>query len=197
MSTKRYVHLYTESVPNPNSMKFAANFMLVPEGIDLDFSTVGEAAARSPLAEALFGFEGVERVFLMSNFITITKAASLDWTDLIPELKAFIKDYLEQEKAILASTTLTELATAQQAESGADSEIVAKIKGVLEEYVRPAVENDGGAISFKSFQDGVVAVELRGSCSGCPSSTITLRDGIQRLLTTMVPGVTGVVAEGV
>lgn len=178
-------------------MKFAVNFMLVPEGVDLDFENAEAAAEKSPLAKALFGFEGVQRVFFMSNFVTITKAAELDWMDLIPELKAFLKDYLEREEPVLASTTLNDLASSSQEATGPDAEIIAKIKGVLDEYVRPAVESDGGAISFRAFQDGVVSVELRGSCSGCPSSTITLRDGIQRLLTSMVPGVTGVVAEGV
>ncbi len=198
-TTKRYVHLYTESVPNPNSLKFAVNFMLMPEGLDLDFASSAEAEGKSPLASTIFGHEGVERVFLMSNFITITKQANLDWSDLIPSLKTLIKDYLEREEPILASLTVSQLAEAaqQNQDTTADSEIVGQIKKVLDEYVRPAVESDGGAISFRSFEEGVVRVELRGSCSGCPSSTITLRDGIQRLLTNMVPGVVGVVAEGV
>lgn len=196
-TTKKYVHLYTESVPNPNSLKFAINFMLLPEGLDLDFASLAEARGKSPLAEELFALEGVERVFLMSNFITVTKRPDLDWYELVPNLKAFIKDYLEQEKPILASTALNQIAAAAEQPATGDPEMVAKIKQVLDEYVRPAVEGDGGAISFKSFDEGIVKVELRGSCSGCPSSTITLKDGIQRLLTNMVPGVTGVVAEGV
>lgn len=196
-TAKKYVHLYTESVPNPNSLKFAINFMILPEGLDLDFANLAEAQGKSPLAEALFAQEGVERVFLMSNFITVTKRPELDWYELVPTLKAFIKDYLEQEKPILASTALNQIAAAADTPATGDPEMVAKIKQVLDEYVRPAVEGDGGAISFKSFEEGIVKVELRGSCSGCPSSTITLKDGIQRLLTNMVPGVVGVVAEGV
>jgi Fe-S cluster biogenesis protein NfuA len=198
-TTKKYVHIYTESVPNPNSLKFAVNFMLLPEGLDLDFATKEEAEQKSPLATLVFQQAGVERVFLMSNFITVTKEAEIDWLELIPNLKSQIKDYLEREQPILAQSTLTLLAEAAQKNQDTipDSEVVSKIKKVLEEYVRPAVESDGGAISFKSFQEGIVSVELRGSCSGCPSSTITLKDGIQRLLTNMVPEVVGVVAEGV
>ena len=173
--------------------------MLLPEGLDLDFATKEEAEQKSPLATLVFQQAGVERVFLMSNFITVTKEAEIDWLELIPNLKSQIKDYLEREQPILAQSTLTLLAEAAQKNQDTipDSEVVSKIKKVLEEYVRPAVESDGGAISFKSFQEGIVSVELRGSCSGCPSSTITLKDGIQRLLTNMVPEVVGVVAEGV
>lgn len=190
---KKFVHLYTEANPNPNSLKFAANFMLVPEGSDFDYPSA-EAAANSPLAQALFGFEGIERVFFMANFVTLTKSADYEWAELSPQIKNFLREWLEAEKTIV---DLAQAASEARAAAGADSPLESRIKSLLDEYVRPAVESDGGAISFRSFNEGVVTVELRGSCSGCPSSTLTLKSGIENLLKRMVPEVQSVVAEGV
>lgn len=190
---KKFVHLYTEANPNPNSLKFAANFMLVPEGSDFDYPNA-EAAANSPLAQALFGFEGIERVFFMANFVTLTKSADYEWAELSPQIKNFLREWLEAEKTIV---DLAQAASEARAAAGADSPLESRIKSLLDEYVRPAVESDGGAISFRSFNEGVVTVELRGSCSGCPSSTLTLKSGIENLLKRMVPEVQSVVAEGV
>lgn len=192
-TAQKYVNIYTEANPNPNSMKFVANFMLVPEGTDFDFENEAAAAAGSPLAQAIFGFEGVERVFIMSNFMTVTKKADADWDFMVPELRTFLKSYLEDNKAIITQQAADALEEAYNQE---DSEVVAKIKNLLDEYVRPAVESDGGAINFAAFNEGIVTVELRGSCSGCPSSTLTLKAGIENLLKRMVPEVTEVVAKG-
>jgi NFU1 iron-sulfur cluster scaffold homolog, mitochondrial len=187
-----HVQLYTEANPNPNSMKFVANFMLLPEGITFDFPDL-ESAKESPLAEELFGYTFVKRVFLMSNFVTVTKDDEASWHEVAPEIKNHIKKYLEEDKPLLSKNL-----TQKTLEIGQDEpEIDRKIKQVLDEYVRPAVETDGGFIGFHSFQDGVVKVLLQGSCSGCPSSTLTLKMGIENLLKRMVPEVTEVIAEGV
>lgn len=189
----KLVTIYTEANPNPASMKFAVNFMLVPDGTDFDYPNA-EAAEASPLAKAIFEFPFVERVFLMSNFITITRKPKFEWDEILLELKEFIKGYLQSGGAILTTETMR----AYEVAAGADEpEIDRKIKNLLEEYVRPAVESDGGAINFHSFNEGVVKVQLRGSCSGCPSSTLTLKAGIENLLKRMLPEVKEVVAEGV
>ncbi len=188
---KRYVNLYLEANPNPNSLKFVANFMLVPEGTNFDFPDLA-SSENSPLAQALFQFPFVERVFFMSNFITVTKKEAIDWYEVQDEIKTFIKQYLEDSKPLI-----TKIAPEQAPFNENDSEIDMKIKSILEEYIRPAVEQDGGAISFHSFKDGVVKVLLQGSCSGCPSSTITLKAGIENLLKRMLPEVQSVEAEGI
>lgn len=188
----RAVNIYMEANPNPNSMKFVVNFMLLQDGVSFDYPNA-EAAMDSPLAQELFKIEGVERVFYMSNFVTVTKAADLEWIELQEAIKGVIKPYLENEKPLI----LQELDKDPLFDEN-DSEVVKQIKGILDEYIRPAVEQDGGAIGFASFQDGVVKVNLQGSCSGCPSSTVTLKAGIENLLKRMLPNdVTEVVAEGV
>ena len=191
---KKFVNLYTESSPNPNSMKFVVNFILTPEEASFDFPDA-YSALPSPLAVELFGFDFVKRVFIMNNFITITKDENTDWNEVILELKIFLKNYLEDNKPVFSEKDVNNLEGNEIKED--DPEIVQKIKHLLEEYVRPAVESDGGAINFHSFNDGVVKVLLQGSCSGCPSSTLTLKAGIENLLKRMLPEVTEVVAEGV
>lgn len=194
LTSRRYVNIYTEANPNPNSLKFAANFMLVPDGTDFDFADA-KAAEASPLAAELFALGNIERVFLMSNFVTVTKSSEVEWIEISPIVKKTVKEYLESERPVLAQKTMDDYEAAAQTP---DSELVKKIKGLLDEYVRPAVESDGGAISFHSYNEGVVKVQLRGSCSGCPSSTLTLKAGIENLLKRMLPNdVTEVVAEGV
>jgi Fe-S cluster biogenesis protein NfuA len=189
---KRNVNLYMESNPNPNSLKFVANYMLVEPGKSYDFPTA-ESAEAAPLAQALFDFDYVERVFFMSNFITVTKTTEVEWAAVQGEIKQFITDYLQQEKPLLQAEEIEDQDQTELSTDGLEQKII----GVLEEYVKPAVEMDGGAIQFHSFQDGVVTVLLQGACSGCPSSTITLKSGIENLLKSMVPEVQEVVAEGV
>ncbi len=188
----RAVNIYMEANPNPNSMKFMINFMLLQEGVTFDYPNL-ESAQDSPLAQELFNIPRVERVFYMSNFITITKAENVEWIEVQEEIKGVIKPYLENEKPLI----LQEFDKDPLFDEN-DSEVVKQIKGILDEYIRPAVEQDGGAIAFASFQEGVVKVNLQGSCSGCPSSTVTLKAGIENLLKRMLPNdVTEVVAEGV
>lgn len=190
MQAIKAVTIYTESNPNPNSLKFVANFMLVQEGISRDFPTV-EDASEAPLAQALFNeFDFIDRVFYMSNFITVTKKEEIEWFEVKNQVQHFMKTWLEQDKPVLTEEITS---TIEEELTGDDAE--AKIKGVLEEYIRPAVESDGGAITLASYKDGIVTVTLQGSCSGCPSSTITLKNGIENLLKRMVPEVKEVVAE--
>ncbi|MFN8346031.1 MAG: NifU family protein [Spirosomataceae bacterium] len=192
------VFIYTEASPNPNSMKFVLNFELVPEGLSFDYpdlKSTQEEGKSSPLAGDLFQFPFVQRVFLASNFLTLTKDDTTDWGDVILDTKQFLKIYFEENHPVFEQKTIER----NTAVLDTDSPEVRQIKTVLEDYVRPAVESDGGAISFHSFEEatGTVKVLLQGSCSGCPSSTLTLKAGIQNLLTQMVPGVKEVVAEGV
>lgn len=194
---KQQILIYTESTPNPNSMKFVLNFILAPEGLSFDYATPSDAVAEgknSPLAVALFGFDFVKRVFISSNFVTVTKDEDTKWEDELFGLKQFLKGFFEEKKEVFSKATIAanDVIGGEQ-----DSETVVKIKAVLEQYVRPAVESDGGAINFHSFNEGTVKVLLQGSCSGCPSSTMTLKQGIENLLTRMVPEVKEVVAEGV
>ena len=192
---KRVVSIYTESNPNPNSMKFVANFLVVPEGESYDFPDL-KSGEFAPLAAELFkSFDFVDRVFYMNNFITVTKNPDIDWIEVRSIVSEFIKSFLESEQPIL----IDGVAEAPDVEvtQEADSDIITQIKDVLDEYIKPAVEMDGGAITFESYNDGVVKVLLQGSCSGCPSSTITLKAGIESLLKRAIPEIQSVEAEGV
>lgn len=188
----RPVSIYMEANPNPNSMKFVVNFMLLQDGVSFDYPDA-EAAKDSPLAQLLFELPNVERVFYMSNFVTVTKSENVEWLEIQDSIRDVIKPYLEEEKPLI----LEELDKDPLFDEN-DSEVVKQIKGILDEYIRPAVEQDGGAIGFASFDDGVVKVSLQGSCSGCPASAVTLKSGIENLLKRMLPNdVKEVVAEGV
>jgi len=189
----RLVTIYTESNPNPNSMKFVVNFMLVDEDKSYDFPD-RQSAIDAPLAFNLFeNFSFVDRVFYMNNFVTVTKSDEVEWADARLLISNYIKYHLEQEEPLLESNRKVE----EKAVTGEDGEIVSKIKDVLDEYIKPAVEMDGGAITFDSFNNGVVKVLLQGSCSGCPSSTITLKAGIESLLKRAIPEVQSVEAAEV
>lgn len=188
------ISIYTEMTPNPETMKFVANKLLYP-GKSIDFPDA-ESAKPSPLAQELFAFPFIKAVFIASNFVTLTKTSETEWTDVIPSVRQFLKDYLEEGKAVINEE---ELASTKQ-ESGNtvtadDEDVVVRIKELLDNYVRPAVEMDGGAIQFKSYNNGVVNLMMQGSCSGCPSSMITLKAGIEGMMKRMIPEVKEVVAE--
>jgi Fe-S cluster biogenesis protein NfuA len=184
------IHIYLESNPNPNSLKFVVNEMLIPEGISFDFPDE-ESTENAPLAKELFKYPFVDRVFYMSNFITVTKKGDVEWLEIQNTLKDHIKKFLESGKFII------EVSEPETSSGEEETETVKKIKTILEEYIRPAVEQDGGAITFHSFKEGIVKVKLQGSCSGCPSSMITLKAGIENLFQRMMPGeVTAVEALG-
>ncbi|WKV12703.1 NifU family protein [Marivirga harenae] len=194
--TQQPVTIYMEANPNPNSLKFATNQMLVPEGDSFDFPSI-EDTAQAPLAEILFHKEYVDRVFYMSNFVTVTKKPEYEWVEIQNDVKDTIKEFLESGKRVIelqAKDLFEETNTSENAE------LEEQIKNILEEYIKPAVEQDGGAISFHSYDKEAqkVKVLLQGSCSGCPSSTITLKAGIENLLKRMLPNdVKEVEAEGV
>lgn len=174
------IHIYLESNPNPNSLKFVVNEVLVPEGMSFDYPDAA-SAAEAPLALELFDYSFVDRVFYMSNFVTVTKKADTEWLEVQNTIKEHIKKFLESGRLIL------DLKAPAQVEVGEETETVKKIKTILDEYIRPAVEQDGGAITFHSYKDKKVTVTLQGSCSGCPSSTITLKAGIENLFKKMMP----------
>lgn len=205
----RPINVYAELTPNPNSLKFVADVMLL-EGGTVEYASP-ETAQNCPLALQLFSFSGVQKVFISSNFVTVSKDPAMDWFDITNILREFIRGFLmSDEKLFLSSPFTTDhfptaADTEVPVESGNNSEEAAnitvsdpeaekKIIELLDEYIRPAVESDGGAIDFKSYQDGVVSVILKGACSGCPSSTVTLKAGIENLLKQMMPGVKEVVA---
>jgi len=189
-SAQQPITIYTESNPNPNSMKFVANFMLVEEGKSYDFPDQ-KLAIGAPLAFNLFEtYSFVERVFYMNNFVTVTKNDQVEWVDARLLISNYIKYHLEQNKPLLESNRVIE----DNSGTGKNGEIISKIKDVLDEYIKPAVEMDGGAIIFDSYDNGVVKVLLQGSCSGCPSSTITLKAGIESLLKRAIPEVESVEA---
>ncbi|HXB45865.1 MAG TPA: NifU family protein [Puia sp.] len=187
------ISIYTEMTPNPETMKFVANKLLYP-GKSIDFPDV-ETAKPSPLAIELFGFPFVKSVFIASNFVTLTKIADTDWNDVIPSIRQFLKEYLEEGKAVLNEEEIVVLKKEGNTIDADDDDVVKRIKELLENYVKPAVEMDGGAIQFKSYDEGVVNLMLQGSCSGCPSSIITLKAGIEGMMKRMIPEVKEVVAE--
>jgi Fe-S cluster biogenesis protein NfuA len=181
--------IQTEATPNPATLKFLPGRTVLASGT-LDMPNRAEAA-QSPLAERLFDIQGVGGVFLGSDFITVTKADG-EWPQLKPAILGAIMEHFMSGAPIVASG-----ASAAADESGeffepADADTVATIKDLIETRVRPAVANDGGDITFRGFKDGVVYLAMKGSCSGCPSSTATLKHGIQNLLRHFVPDVTEV-----
>lgn len=189
------ISIYTEMTPNPETMKFVVNKLLYP-GKSVDFQDETSATA-SPLAMELFSFPFIRSVFIASNFVTLTKTNETgDWQDVIPAVKQFLKEYLEDGKPVInEDELLARKPASSNVVSDEDGDVVKRIKELLENYVKPAVEMDGGAIQFKSYEDGRVNLMLQGSCSGCPSSMITLKAGIEGMMKRMIPEVKEVVAE--
>eukprot|EP01012_Entosiphon_sulcatum_P058938 TRINITY_DN83181_c0_g1_i1.p2 TRINITY_DN83181_c0_g1~~TRINITY_DN83181_c0_g1_i1.p2 ORF type:complete len:200 (-),score=34.09 TRINITY_DN83181_c0_g1_i1:4-552(-) len=178
--------------PNPETMKFVANKLLYP-GKSIDFPEEASATP-SPLAKELFAFPFIRSVFIASNFVTLTKTPDTLWEDVIPTVREFLKQYLEEGKVVINEDLIVKKVDANTV-SADDSDVVKRIKELLENYVKPAVEMDGGAISYKGYEDGVVKLMMQGSCSGCPSSMITLKAGIEGMMKRMIPEVKEVVAE--
>ena len=185
--------VYAESTPNPKVMKFVANRAII-QGDSVEFMNIDEAK-NSPLAMKLFHFPFVREVFIAKNFVSLTKYDAMEWEDVVMEVREFIREYLAdggvvvheieeaQEKETSKESTET-VAPINQQELG---EIEMRIVDILDEFVKPAVESDGGNIRFISYEEGVVSVLLQGACSGCPSSTVTLKQGIENLLKKMLP----------
>jgi Fe-S cluster biogenesis protein NfuA len=175
--------IQTEQTPNPATLKFLPGRDVMGTGT-ADFSSLDDAK-RSPLAEHLFAIEGVAGVFLGSDFVTVTKQADKDWHLLKPAILGAIMEHYTSGRPIIVGSA----ATAAVAEGEEESEIVAQIKDLIETRVRPAVAQDGGDIVFQSFEDGIVYLHMQGSCSGCPSSTATLKAGIENMLRHYIPEV--------
>lgn len=177
--------IQTEATPNPATLKFIPGVEVMASGTR--FFTSAKEAASSPLAQALFKIEGVEAVFFGADFITITKAEDTAWEALKAPLLTVIMDHFVAKKPVM-------LDEVKPTATVADGEIESQIRELIDTRVRPAVAQDGGDIIFRSFEDGVVKLELHGACSGCPSSTATLKDGIENMLKHYVPEVIAVEA---
>ncbi|XP_046403233.1 NFU1 iron-sulfur cluster scaffold homolog, mitochondrial-like [Ischnura elegans] len=184
---KRTMFIQTQDTPNPNSLKFIPGVKVLDKGQTMDFPSVRDAS-NSPLAKVLFRIEGVKSVFFGPDFITISKDEENEWKLLKPEIFATIMDFFASGLPVLKETTPspdTEI-------SEDDSEIVQMIKELLDTRIRPTVQEDGGDIYFVSFEDGVVKLKMQGSCTSCPSSTVTLKNGVQNMLQFYVPEVIAV-----
>lgn len=186
--------VYAESTPNPKVMKFVVNRAIV-KGDSVEYMNIDEAVD-SPLATKLFHFPFVKEVFIARNFVSITKYETMEWDDLVMEIREFIRDFLSSGGLVLKEkpeapqpkdATPIEPLDVQLEPSKDLDEVETRIVEILDEYVAPAVESDGGNIKFISFKEGTVSVLLQGACSGCPSSTITLKQGIENILKKMLP----------
>ena len=178
--------IQTEATPNPETLKFLPGAKVMESGT-ANFIAPADAA-KSPLAQRLFDVSGVEGVFLGSDFITVTKGSDDGWDALRPQVLAAIMDHYTQGKPVMAGEA--EGTNKSGGDSGAEeTEVVKQIKDLLETRVRPAVAQDGGDIVFRSFEDGVVYLHMQGACAGCPSSTMTLKNGIENMLRHYVPEV--------
>ena len=197
--TKSPVLIYTEQTPNPESLKFVSNRM-IHKGT-ADFREEELAKEWSPLATALFQQPYVKGVYICNNFVTITKELNYSWEDIKLKAKQFIIDYIDSGDTIINEGFEAAMAELDAANgvgyeyTGEEAELVKRIKELLDTYVKPAVEMDGGNIELKHFKDGIVTVVLQGSCSGCPSSTVTLKAGIEGMMKRMIPEVKEVVSE--
>jgi len=197
-AVKSPVMLYTEQTPNPEALKYVTNRLLY-RGI-ADFKEKDLAAEWSPMANSLMELPYVKSVYFNNNYVTVTKEMNYDWAEVMLKLKEYIKEYIENGGEVVKEG-FADFWDAQMAQSnsiqfsGEDGEIARKVKELIDMYVKPAVEMDGGNIEFKAFEKGRVFVTMQGSCSGCPSSTVTLKAGIEGMLKRMVPEVTEVVQE--
>jgi Fe-S cluster biogenesis protein NfuA len=177
--------IQTEETPNPATLKFIPGRPVLGEGT-ADFRDV-KAAERSPLARALFAIDGVAGVFFGPDFVTVTKSAG-EWAHLKPPILGAIMEHYQRGEPLFADGGEAEILT-HAAHEGEDAEVVAQVKELLDTRVRPAVAQDGGDIIFRGYAKGVVYLHLRGSCAGCPSSTMTLKQGIENLLRHYIPDV--------
>ena len=180
--------IQTESTPNPATLKFLPGQNVLEVGT-ADFPTA-EAAAGSPLAQRIFGVEGVTGVFFGIDFVTVTKADTIEWDHIKPSLLGAIMEHYQSGDAVMAADHAP--ASGHAEHDGEDGEVVGQIKELLDSRVRPAVAQDGGDITFHGFDRGVVYLHMQGACAGCPSSTLTLKMGIENLLRHYIPEVTEV-----
>lgn len=179
--------IQTEQTPNPASLKFLPGCEVMLDGV-AEFLNPDQAKT-SPLAESLFSIEGISGIFLGRDFITVTKTEQIQWTALKPMILGVIMDHFTQGRPVILGEHKTETAISAIDEQ---DPVIRQIKEILETRVRPVVAQDGGDIVFSSFENGVVFLQMRGACAGCPSSTMTLKSGIENLLRHFVPEVTEV-----
>ncbi len=182
------VSVYAEVTPNPNVLKFVSNKKLVTQ--DFEFKNI-EEAKDSPLATELFNFSFVKEVFISENYVSITKYDVVEWNEVTNEIRSFIREFVADGKTIAVAKQVTaDEATPETAAEVALDEVSKQIISILDEYIRPAVAADGGNIAFESYDSETkqVRVILQGACSGCPSSTFTLKNGIENMLKQMIPG---------
>ena len=185
----------TETTPNPATLKFLPGQEVMPAGTR-DFRDEEDAAA-SPLAEALFSLGDVTGVFFGRDFVSVTAGPGVDWSALKPQVVAILLDHFVSQAPLFHAPSASGIAvpsedSADYGDDPANADVVAQIKELLETRIRPAVANDGGDIAYRGFRDGVVYLTMQGACSGCPSSTATLKQGIEGLLKHYVPEVTEV-----
>ncbi|WNW01560.1 NifU family protein [Tenacibaculum sp. HL-MS23] len=184
---KDAVEVYAEVTPNPAVMKFGSNKALTQT--DVEFKNIEEASKSSPLATELFGFSFVKEIFISENYVSITKYDMIEWNEVHQEIRSFIRTYIQDGKTIIQE--LPKQQTTQNVEIPKEdlTETEAKIVDILDEYIKPAVASDGGNIAFQSYDKETkrVSVILQGACSGCPSSTVTLKNGIETMLKDMLP----------
>jgi len=201
--------VYAELTPNPAAMKFVADRTLISGGLQVEYRTQKEARGSSPLADEIFNFPFVKSVFISGNYVTVLKDESLGWEMIVQQLREYIREWLMLNE-IAVSAVPAELLSRAQSSDATEIKVTRNrphadpspydddIRFLLDEFVRPAVESDGGAIDFVAYKDKIVYVEMRGSCSGCPSSTATLKGGIENLLKSKLPDIVDeVIAESV
>jgi len=185
--------IYAESTPNPKVMKFVANRAVIL-GDSVEFMNIDEAK-NSPLAVKLFHFPFVKEVFIARNFVSLTKYDAMEWDDVVMEVREFIREYIAEGGVVVHETEKIQehenrkapTETVEPINQKELGEVETRIVDILDEFVKPAVESDGGNIRFMSYEEGTVSVLLQGACSGCPSSTVTLKQGIESLLKKMLP----------
>lgn len=185
--------IQTEATPNPATLKFLPGRTVIDNGT-IDFRSLDDAQGKSPLAERLFDVDGVDGVFFGHDFVTVTKTGDPDWQHMKPAILGAIMEHFMGDTPVMAADQDAGTATGSGQEffDEGDEDIVETIKDLLESRVRPAVAQDGGDITFRGFKDGIVYLEMRGACAGCPSSTATLQHGIQNLLKHFIPQVKAV-----
>ncbi len=178
-----------ETTPNPATMKFNVSAQILDKSVDFPSA---QEAQRSPLATKLFGFPWTSGVFIGANFVTVTKQDWVDWDILAEPLAGLIQEHLERGEAIYVELPNPDLSTSEENEN--DSVIVKQIKHILNNEIRPAVALDGGDIEFAGYTEGILSLHMKGSCSGCPSATVTLKEGIETRMKELLPEIKEVIS---
>jgi Fe-S cluster biogenesis protein NfuA len=184
--TETILTVKTERTPNPNSLKYNLGRQLMSEGSNANFPNM-DSAERSPLAKRIFNIKGIVSVFIGNDFVTITREENINWDDINQNMAPVLEDFFESGEAVVEGVK-----PVADKEIGADTEnpeTIEQIKQLIDEKVRPAVAQDGGDIIYRGFEKGIVYLEMLGACSGCPSSGITLKNGVETMLKHYCPDV--------